>query len=59
MEPIMNDVEIIRAVRCLCLQHKFQAAINLAYRVEDNGTRDTLVFICRSFEQSQINVRAA
>ena len=59
MGLIMSDIEIIRAVRCLCLQHKFQEATNLARKVEDEPSRNTLVLICKSFENSQINVRAA
>jgi hypothetical protein len=59
MGLIMSDIEIIRAVRCLCLQHKFQEATSLARKVEDEPSRNTLVLICKSFENSQINVRAA
>jgi hypothetical protein len=59
MGLIINDVDIIRAVRCLCLQHKFQEAISLARKVEDEPSRNTLVLICKSFECSQIKVRAA
>ena len=59
MGLIMSDIEIIRAVRCLCLQHKFQEATNLARKVEDEPSRNTLVLICKSFENSQINLRAA
>lgn len=59
MGLIMTDIEIIRAVRCLCLQHKFQEATSLAYKVEDEPSRKTLVLICKSFESSQIKARAA
>ena len=59
MGLIMSDIEIIRAVRCLCLQHKFQEATSLARKVEDEPSRNTLVLICKSFENSQINLRAA
>ena len=59
MEFIMSDIEIIRAVRCLCIQHKFEEATSLAYRVEDTSSRNTLILICKSFESSQIKVRAA
>lgn len=59
MGLIMSDVEIIRAVRCLCLQHNFQEATNLAYKVADESSRNTLVLICKSFETSQIKQRAA
>ena len=54
----MSDIEIIRAVRCLCLQHKFQEATSLARKVEDEPSRNTLVLICKSFETSQIRARA-
>jgi len=59
MGLIMSDVEIIRAVRCFCLQHKFQEAISLARKVEDEASRNTLILICKSFETSQIKVRVA
>ncbi len=59
MGPIMSDIDIIRAVRCLCLQHKFQEATSLARKVEDEASRNTLVLICKSFETSQIKERAA
>ncbi len=59
MGLIMSDIEIIRAVRCLCLQHKFQEATNLAYKVEDASSRHTLIMICKSFEASQIKQRVA
>lgn len=59
MGLIMSDTEIIRAVRCLCLQHKFQEATSLARKVEDEASRNTLVLICKSFESSQITVKAA
>lgn len=59
MGPIMSDIEIIRAVRCLCLQHKFQEATSLARKLEDEASRNTLVLICKSFETSQIKERVA
>ncbi len=59
MGLIMSDIEIIRAVRCLCLQHKFEEATSLARKVEDESSRNTLVLICKSFETSQIKERAA
>jgi hypothetical protein len=59
MELIVSDIEIIRAVRCLCLQHKFQDATSLAHRVEDKFSRNTLILICKSFESSQIKARVA
>ena len=59
MGLIMSDIEIIRAVRCLCLQHKFEEATRLARKVEDESSRNTLVLICKSFETSQIKERAA
>ncbi len=59
MGLIMSDIEIIRAVRCLCLQHKFQEATSLAHQVEDASSRSTLIKICKSFEISQIKERAA
>lgn len=55
----MNDTDIIRAVRKLCLQHKFDEATRLAKTLEDQSSRNTLVLICKSFEQSQIRVRVA
>ena len=59
MGLIMSDIEIIRAVRCLCLQHKFEEATRLAHRVDDTSSRNTLVLICKSFENSQIKIKAA
>lgn len=59
MGLIMSDIEIIRAVRCLCLQHKFQEATSLARKVEDEPSRNTLILICKSFETSQIKTRVA
>jgi hypothetical protein len=55
----MNDVDIIRAVRCLCIQHKFEEALSLANKVADQGSRRTLSLICNSFKQSQIKSIAA
>jgi|GEM_PF-762280 len=59
MEVNLHDVEIIRAVRRLCLRKEFSEAINLAYKVEDRETRNTLLFICHSFENSSIKTHAA
>lgn len=59
MGLIMSDIEIIRAVRILCLQHKFDEAKLLAQKMEDAPSRDTLMLICNSFEQSQIKVKVA
>lgn len=59
MGLIMSDIEIIREVRCLCIKHKFDEATSLARKVEDIPTRETLTLICKSFEQSQIKIRAA
>lgn len=55
----MSDIEIIRAVRILCLQHRFEEAKILAGKVEDAPSRQTLTLICKSFEQSQIKVKVA
>jgi hypothetical protein len=58
-DKVLNDIEIIRAVRCLCLEHKFDEALNLSKKVQDTSTRDTLLLICKSFKQTRINVKAA
>jgi len=54
---IMNDIEIIRAVRVLCIKHEFDEAIRLANKVQDDESRKTLTSICESFRNSQISVR--
>jgi hypothetical protein len=54
MDPVMADVDIIRAVRRLCLQHKFDDACYLAQTIEDPHSRRTLLVICNSFRQAQI-----
>lgn len=59
MDLVIKDIELIREVRCLCLKHEFEQAIDLAKKVEDPNTRNTLLVICRSFKTSQINVHAA
>ena len=59
MDLVTRDIETIRAVRRLCLQHEFDRALDQAKTVEDATTRNTLMFICRSFKIAQINVRAA
>jgi len=56
---IMNDIEIIRAVRILCIQHRFDEAIRQASQVQDDDSRKTLTTICNSFRNSQISVKAA
>lgn len=59
MNLVMDDVQIIRSVRILCLQHKFADAKALARKVSDANSRNTLMFICDSFIASQIRVAAA
>ena len=59
MELIAKDIKLIREVRCLCLKHDFEAAVATARTVTDLKTRDTLLFICRSFKAAQINTQAA
>lgn len=59
MGTALNDIERIRTARILCIQHRFQEAKEIARKVEDIKTRETLLFICQSFEASQISVRAA
>lgn len=54
-----NDIERIRTARVLCIQHRFQEAIEIAKKVEDAKTRETLLFICKSFQASQISAHAA
>lgn len=56
---VMNDIEIIRAVRILCIQHRFEEAIRLANKVQDADSRRTLTAICNSFRNSQITAKAA
>jgi hypothetical protein len=53
MSLVMNDIEIIREVRRLCLQHRFQDALDNAWKIEDSETRQTLLAICNSFVRSQ------
>lgn len=55
----MNDIEIIRSVRMLCIQHRFDEASLLAKKVVDDDSRRVLLSICRSFENSQFKVKAA
>ena len=59
MSLIMNDIEIIRQVRRLCLQHRFEDALNEAWKIEDSETRQTLLAICNSFLKSQISEKVA
>lgn len=55
----MSDIEIIRAVRILCIQQRFDEALRQASQVEDEQSRRTLMAICTSFRNSQITARAA
>lgn len=55
----MNDIEIIRQVRRLCLQHRFEDALNEAWKIEDSETRQTLLAICNSFLKSQFSEKVA
>lgn len=55
----LNDIERIRTARILCIQHRFDEAIDIARKVEDPQTRETLMFICKSFQSSQFKVKAA
>jgi hypothetical protein len=55
----LNDIERIRTARILCIQHRFAEALDIARKVEDPKTRETLLFICKSFQTSQIRVHAA
>ena len=50
----MDDIEIIRAVRRLCIQHQFSEATALAHQVKDSSSRETLSLICNSFQRGQI-----
>lgn len=59
MELVTRDIETIRAVRRLCIQHEFDRALDMAKTVEDATTRNTLIFICRSFKTAQITVKVA
>ena len=59
MDLITADIEIIRAVRRLCLKQSFEEAMTLARKVEDAETRKTLLFICSSFKSTQFSTRAA
>lgn len=59
MSIVMNDIEIIRSVRELCMQYRFDEATLLAEKVEDDNSRKVLLSICRSFENSQFKVKAA
>jgi hypothetical protein len=55
----LNDTELIRTARILCMQRRFGEAVTIAKKVGDPQTRETLLFICYSFEASQIKVKAA
>ena len=59
MSLIMSDIEIIREVRRLCLQHRFQEALSEAWKIEDSETRQTLLAICNSFLRSQFSEKVA
>ncbi|HSC66281.1 MAG TPA: hypothetical protein VLC79_01210 [Cellvibrio sp.] len=59
MDLVTQDIEFIREVRRLCIKHDFEKAIEVAKKVDDPNTRKTLIFICKSFKTSQINVHAA
>ncbi len=59
MSIVMNDIEIIRSVRVLCIQHRFDEASLLAKKVVDDDSRRVLLSICKSFENSQFKVKAA
>lgn len=59
MNIIMNDIEIIRSVRELCIQHRFDEATELAKDVVDEHSRRILLSICKSFENSEFKVKAA
>ncbi|WP_039913696.1 hypothetical protein [Cellvibrio mixtus] len=54
----LNDIERIRTARILCIQHRFREAIEIARKVEDPETRETLLFICKCFQSSQLSVHA-
>jgi len=51
----MKDVEIIRAVRILCIQRRFDEAIQQASTVQDENSRKTLTAICTSFRNSNLS----
>jgi hypothetical protein len=59
MDLVTKDIEIIREVRRLCLKHDFERATELAKKVADAHTRDTLLFICKSFKATQLHTHAA
>ncbi len=59
MSIMTNDIEIIREVRRLCLQHRFTDALNEACKIEDAETRQTLIAICNSFLRSQFGEKVA
>ena len=52
MDNVMSDADIIRAVRCLCIQQKFEEATRLAQTINDQYSRRTLLLICNSFRNS-------
>lgn len=55
MSLVTRDIEIIREVRRLCLQHRFDDAQAMAREIEDTDTRQTLLAICRSFLRAQFS----
>lgn len=59
MSTVMNDIEIIRSVKVLFIQHRFDEATLLAKKVEDENSRKVLLSICKSFENTQFKIKAA
>lgn len=59
MSLIENDIEIIRQVRRLCLQQRFDEALDEAWKIEDSETRQTLLAICNSFVRSKFKEKVA
>ncbi len=57
MENAMSDADIIRAVRRMCIQQKFEEATYLAQTIEDPYSRRTLILICNSFRVSNTSVK--
>lgn len=55
----MSDTDIIRSVRVLCLEYRFDEATQLAEKVVDEQCRKALLEICKSFANTQYKVRAA
>jgi hypothetical protein len=59
MSLITQDIEIIRQVRRLCLQQRFEEALDEAWKIEDAETRQTLLAICNSFVRSKFRDKVA